>query len=179
VTHDLGSSVGIDYMGKYAAHVEKFIILSPPVYPDFKEPAIVKLVRVPYLGEALLRVARDLLLNIGIKRGLVNKESYASLQPALQHAFAGAEGRAALLRNLRWGRPFLFFRDYPAIIKSIQVPTLIIQGKRDPYIPHAQALRLHHNIPNSRLRFIENGSHFLPLDTPNQVAQAINQFLLP
>lgn len=178
VTHDLGSSVGIDYMRQYATYVQKLIILSPPVYPDFKEPALVKLVRVPYLGELLVRVARDLLLSMGIKRGLVHKEQFTALQSALQQAFAGTAGRAALLRNVRWGRPSLFFRDYPDIIKSIRVPTLIIQGKQDPYIPHAQVLRLHHNIPNSRLRFIENGGHFLPLDTPRQVAQAVNQFIL-
>lgn len=179
VTHDLGSSVGIDYMGQYASHVQKLIILSPPVYPDFQEPAIVKLVRIPYLGELLVLIARNLLLDLGIKRGLTHKERFTpELRTALHQAFAGAEGRAALLRNLRWGRPRVFFKDYPAIIKSIQVPTLIIQGKQDPYIPHAQVLRLHYNISHSRLRFIENGSHFLPIDTPEQVAQAINQFLL-
>lgn len=180
VTHDLGSSVSIDYMGKYAQHVQKLIILSPPVYPEFKEPLIVKLVRIPYLGELLVQIGQKLLLNVGIKRGLVHKNRYTpELQKALSHAFAGAEGRAALLRNLRWGRPRTFFKNYPAIIKSITAPTLIIQGKQDPYIPFSQVLRLHHNIRHSRLRFIEDGAHFLPIDTPHQVAQAINQFLTP
>ncbi len=178
VTHDLGSSVGIDYLGRYARHVKRLVILSPPVYPEFTEPVIVKIVRTPYLGELLVLLARPLLLEIGIKQGMVHKERYSpEFKETLRAAFAGKEGRAALLRNLRWGRPHQVFRHYPEIIRSIKVPTLIIQGKHDPYIPHSQVLRLHHNIGNSRLHFIDDGSHFLPLDTPRQVASRINQFL--
>jgi len=58
VAHDLGSSVAIDYMGKYAQHVKRLVIMSPPVYPDFKEPAIVKLVRIRGLGEVLVGAIR-------------------------------------------------------------------------------------------------------------------------
>ena len=180
VTHDLGSSVGVDYMGKYAQYVDKFIISSPPVYPDFVEPPIVKLLRIPYLGELLVRLGKDQLFGIGIRQGLVHKDRFSTeLQMAFAAPFSGPEGWAALLRNLRWGRPNAFFTNYPHIIQSINAPTLIIQGRYDPYIPHDQVLRLHHNIPNSKLLFIEDGAHFLPIDTPKQMASAINAFVFP
>ena len=178
IAHDLGSSVAIDYMGKYAQHVKRLVIMSPPIYPDFKEPAIVKLVRVKGLGELLVRVIRPLLFNIGIKRGLVHKQNFT---PELLNAFAGPfadrEGQAALLRILRWGRPHLVFKDYPNIIQSISVPTLIMQGKQDPYIPMSQVTRMHDAIPNSNLHVIENGSHFLPIDTAKTIAHKINAFI--
>jgi pimeloyl-ACP methyl ester carboxylesterase len=178
VAHDLGSSVAVDYMGKYGQFVQKLVIMSPPVYPDFKEPFIVKLVRVRGLGEVLVRLIRPLLFNIGIKQGLVHKENFT---PALLHAFAGPfadrEGQAALLRNLRWGRPFHVFRNYPQIIQSITAPTLLIQGGQDPYIPHNQVERMHQAIANSRMVYIEDGSHFLPIDTPEAVARNIHEFM--
>jgi len=178
IAHDLGSSVAIDYMGKYAHTVKSLTIMSPPVYPDFVEPAIVKLVRIRGLGEVLVRLIRPLLFNIGIKQGLVHKENFtAELLAAFADPFTDSEGIAALLRILRWGRPASVFRSYPQIIESINVPTLLIQGAHDPYIPMSQVQRMHEAIPDSQLQIIEDGSHFLPIDTPEQVAEAINRFL--
>jgi pimeloyl-ACP methyl ester carboxylesterase len=178
IAHDLGASVAVDYMGQYAKHVKKLVLLSPPVYPDFKEPFLVKLVRIPWLGETLLWLAGSLILNIGIKRGMVHKNRFTpELQQAIGGPFLGPTGRAALLRILRWGRPHLVFKDYVQIIKSIAVPTLVIQGRHDPYIPDNQVLRLENDIQESKLVFIEDGGHFLPMDTPKQVAREINAFI--
>lgn len=69
------------------------------------------------------------------------------------------------------------FKDYPRIIAPIRVPTLVIQGKLDPYIPINQATRLRDTIPNCKLAVINNGAHFLPIDTPDEVAQRIGVFL--
>jgi pimeloyl-ACP methyl ester carboxylesterase len=178
IAHDLGSSVAIDYMGKYAQRIKSLVIMSPPIYPDFQEPAIVKLVRISGLGELLVRVIRPLLFNIGIKQGLVHKKNFTpELLEAFGGPFADREGQAALLRILRWGRPHIVFKDYPKIIQSIAVPTLIIQGRQDPYIPLSQANRMHEMVADSTLYIIEEGSHFLPIDTPKCVALKINEFI--
>jgi pimeloyl-ACP methyl ester carboxylesterase len=178
IAHDLGASVAIDYMGAFGDRVQKLVLISPPVYPDFVEPFIVKLVRVPILAEIQVLIAKGLLLDIAIKRGLVhNKRFLPDVRAAWMQAYAGREGRAALLRNLRWGRPHVMFARYPDFIRAIQSPTLVIQGRQDPYIPPDQATRLQNDIKNCELEWIEDGSHFLPLDTPEQVARQINQFI--
>jgi pimeloyl-ACP methyl ester carboxylesterase len=177
VAHDLGASVAVDFMGRYGQHVEKLVLVSPPIYPEFPMPAIVRLVRTPGLGEVLVRVAKETLFSIGVTQGLVHKERYTpELRRAFGGAFDGAEGRAALLRNLRWGTPASTFRGYPAILKSIRTPTLIVQGRRDPYIPLAQAERAMRDIPGAKLAIIEDGGHFLPIDTPEAVAARIVDF---
>jgi pimeloyl-ACP methyl ester carboxylesterase len=179
VAHDLGSSVAIDYMGKYSANVQSLILMSSPVYPDFEEPFIIKLVRLPILGYVLALVLRPFLFKKGIRKGLVNKERFTtSFLSAFSGAFGGKEGRAAFLRILRWGRPHNVFKDYPEIIKNIHIPTLILHGRHDPYIPISHAVRLNRDIKNSKLVFIENGGHFLPIDTPDSIAEAINGFLM-
>ncbi|MBS4015786.1 MAG: alpha/beta hydrolase [Candidatus Latescibacteria bacterium] len=178
VAHDLGSSVAIDYMGKYAAHVEKLVLISPPVYPDFVEPFIVKLVRLPGLGEALVTIIKPLLFRVGMAQGMVHKDNLTpEVLKAISGGFKGADGNAALLRVLRWGRPISMFADYPTIIASICAPTLVIQGRCDPYIPENQVTRLRDTIPGCKLVFIEDGAHFLPLDTPQVAAREINDFL--
>ncbi|MCK4766465.1 MAG: alpha/beta hydrolase [Candidatus Aminicenantes bacterium] len=176
--HDLGSSVAVDYMGKYSQFVRKLVLMSPPVYPDFVEPVLVKLVRLPWIGEFSVFIMRSLLFKIGIRRGLVNKNRFTpELLEAFSGGFTGKAGRAALLRVLRWGRPHIMFKDYPGIIKNIPVPTLVIQGKKDPYIPISHVHRLEKDIKESKLLIIEKGAHFLPIDTPEQVASAINKFI--
>jgi pimeloyl-ACP methyl ester carboxylesterase len=174
VAHDLGASVAIDYMSKYGSHVSKLVLMSPPVYPDFVEPTIVKITRTPWLGELLVLLLKKPLLTLGIQMGMVNKGNYTmELRHKFATAFSGSAGRKALLRNLRWGRPATMFADYPAIIKNITIPTLVIQGRQDPYIPYDHAVRLANDIPYAQLTSIEDGAHFLPMDTPKAVADAI------
>ncbi|MBI3396287.1 MAG: alpha/beta hydrolase [Spirochaetia bacterium] len=176
--HDLGSSVAVDYMGRYGAHVQRLALMSAPVYPDFRVPLIVRLARLPVLGTALVFLFRRLLLRIGLLRGLVKSEC---LTPHLMDAFAsgfdGPHGLQTLMCNLRWGRPQFVFRDYPSTLRTIRIPTLILHGSNDPYIPSADAERLAHDIKGARLTMIQGGKHFLPLDYPHEVAEALNMFL--
>jgi pimeloyl-ACP methyl ester carboxylesterase len=180
VAHDLGASVAMDYLGRYGEHVERLVLLSPPVYPDFREPAIVRLVRREGLGPLLLFLMKDLMLTLSVRRGMSHPERFTpELQRAIGGAFDGPEGRAALLRNLRWGTPRVTYARYPEYIQAIRVPTLVLQGARDPYIPRSQAERLARDIPGARLVLIEDGSHFLPMDTPERVAEELNRFMSP
>lgn len=179
VAHDLGASVAVDYMGLYGERVSKLVLMSPPVYPDFKEPPIVKLLRVPGVGEWLIDTFGALLLRGAILYGMTH---WDRLTPELWGAFSAqlstASGRAALLRNLRWGRPHEFFARYPQILAQVKAPTLVIYGLRDPYIPVGQVEQLMRDVKDVRRVDIVEGSHFLPIDTPEAVARALCSFLL-
>lgn len=179
VAHDLGASVAVDYMGLYGERVSQLVLMSPPVYPDFKEPPIVKLVRVPGLGEWLIDTFGALMLRGAILYGMTHRDR---LKPELWGAFSATlrdeRSRAALLRNLRWGRPHEFFAQYPQLLKQVTIPTLVIYGLRDPYIPVGQVEQLERDLKDVRRVDIVEGSHFLPIDTPEAVARALTSFLL-
>ncbi len=178
VCHDLGASVAIDIIAICPDLINKLVIMSPPVYPDFKMPAVVRLVRSKIVGPILLALLKNLLLKRSIEKGLYNKANYKKyMQPYLEKAFDGKEGSKALHRNLRWGKPETTFANYPEIIKSINKPTLVIQGRNDPYIPIKHAIRLANDIQNSKLELHENASHFLPIDVPALVSVEIRKFL--
>jgi len=178
VAHDLGASVAIDVMGAYPERVSRLALMSPPVYPDFREPAIVKLLRIPGLGQGLLRIGTSLLFTAALHRGLSHPERLTPrLCRAMVAPYRGPHGKAALRRNLWWGRPCEVFAEYPQTIRTIEAPTLIIQGCVDPYIPSTQAARLHRDIVGSQLHLIADGAHFLPIDTPAEVAATLLKFL--
>jgi len=177
IAHDLGASVAIDVLRDYAAAIDRLILISAPVYPDFREPAIVRLLRLPLLGPALLSIGTGLLFQVALRRG---QHDPSRLSPRLRAAmvapYAGAAGRRALRKNLWWGRPAEVFADYPAILRHITAPTLVLHGCDDPYIPIEHARRLA-ALKNFRLTMIPAGSHFLPIDAPEPLAEAILQHL--
>jgi proline-specific peptidase len=62
-------------------------------------------------------------------------------------------------------------------LKGIQVPTLIMVGDKDTRTPPRFSRLLHATIPNSRLVIVEDASHCLPLERPEQVNAEIIKFL--
>ncbi len=179
VAHDLGASIAIDFMNLFGHKVSKLVLMSPPVYPDFKIPFLVKISRTPIIGVLSIFFMRGLLFKIGLRKGMVNKNNYDDkLHNSISGHFRNRHGRATLYRILNWGSPSVDFADYPDIIKNIEVPTLVIHGRQDPYIPLEHSQRLEDDLKNARLSIIEDGSHFLPADTPKQLAELLISFIV-
>lgn len=178
VSHDLGSSVALDYMKKYPLFVDKMVIMSGPVYPDFSPPSIVELVRKPKLGRFLLRFFPRMTFRISVKKGLDNNRALSDeLYAVYKEAYIGDGKHEALYDNLNWGFPVEFYSEYPAIMKTITVPALVIHGREDPYVPYTESVRMERDIPNSQLFIIENGSHFIPLDFADTIADEMILFI--
>ena len=58
----------------------------------------------------------------------------------------------------------IYKRDTDAWWRGLNIPTLIIHGKKDTVISAANAERLHKLMPNSELVLVENADHMLPLN---------------
>jgi pimeloyl-ACP methyl ester carboxylesterase len=178
VAHDLGASVAVDYMDLYGARVERLVLLSSPVYPDFEEPPPVRLLRRPLLGRALLRTMPRALFRVAMKTGMHHDDRLTDAQvEAFASFYRGRSGAQALYENLWWGRPEQAFARYTEILQGLDTPTLLLHGARDPWIPVEHAHRMDADIPDSQLRVISDGAHFLPLDTPAAVARAVLVFI--
>lgn len=66
--------------------------------------------------------------------------------------------------------------DLKGKFKSVQFPTLIIDGRQD-FIGEAVPILIHQTIPNSRLEFLNECSHYPWLDTPDKYFALIADFL--
>ena len=67
--------------------------------------------------------------------------------------------------------------DYRDKLASIAVPTLIIVGDCDAITPPDVALGMNHEIPHAQLCVVRDAGHMSPMEQPEQVNQAIGQFL--
>lgn len=69
--------------------------------------------------------------------------------------------------------------DAVARLGEIDVPTLVLWGEEDRWLPTDVADRLAAAIPGARRRFVSGGGHFLAEDRPNEVASVIAEFAKP
>jgi pimeloyl-ACP methyl ester carboxylesterase len=61
---------------------------------------------------------------------------------------------------------------------TIDVPTMIVWGTADEWIPVDRAHRLHAAIPHSTLRLIDGAGHLIQEDRPVQLAEVIERWIL-
>lgn len=116
----------------------------------------------------------------GLVRGYAtwaaHREPAREVIDALAAPWAGAGGKAALYRQIVQNDQRYTDEIQPRY-GEIDVPTLILWGEEDAWLPVAQARELHGLIPGSRLRTIAGAGHLVQLDAPTQVTAEIVAFL--
>jgi pimeloyl-ACP methyl ester carboxylesterase len=63
------------------------------------------------------------------------------------------------------------------LLETIDVPVLIVHGTDDPFTPISVAKEMAERIPNAGLVVIENGSHTLPIEVPEEIVGELQPFL--
>lgn len=107
-------------------------------------------------------------------RGFVDRDEGRRTLDQFLHPFVSDAGRDALLAHL-----VAQTSDETAQLPlgEVRVPTAIVHGARDPFVPASIARRLQAAIPHATLEVIADGSHFLPLNAPDRVAACIAELL--
>lgn len=62
-------------------------------------------------------------------------------------------------------------------ISKINIPTLIVWGENDNYVPVWMGEKLEKNIKNSKLVIVPNATHGLPLKQPKLVAEIVGKWI--
>jgi pimeloyl-ACP methyl ester carboxylesterase len=92
------------------------------------------------------------------------------------------ERRDTLWRNremtsrLCW-TPYFHNPSLPAYLRNVQVPTLIVWGREDNFIPLNSGELLLRSIPGAALHVIDNCGHFPHLEQPQELQEVVLDFL--
>jgi pimeloyl-ACP methyl ester carboxylesterase len=172
--HSMGGAVAWSFAATRPERVSHLILIDAAAYPRTGEaPWRTRLARMPVIGDVAIHFKPEWL----VRRAL--KEIYADpamITPERVRRFGELQrfpgDRKATLQRLRNQEPL-----DPTPLKRLDVPTLIVWGAQDRWVPVADAFRLQTAIKGSKLSIFGKLGHNPMEEDPKRTAAAVADFL--
>lgn len=175
--HDLGGSGALSFAVHHSDRIQKFIIMNTSPYPvrSIRLKLSLYLLRQPWLSRFFLH---PIILKQVLKTGIYNPSNTTPEVIALFRTPWVKDSTTVSAFSRTIGLPANELVEPVDKIKTIQIPTLILWGKKDLYFPFSTARRLHQDIAASRLVGVENAGHFCQEEEPEFIARTMHRFLI-
>jgi uncharacterized protein (TIGR00369 family) len=176
IGHDIGGGVAQLMAVDEPQRVARLVLIDSAVDNNWPVPVIARL-KEPAWDQIMVNIDMRKGLREGLETGMVTAGRVTDeVVDEWTRPFQDLGGRRAYLRAAR----ALNNRDLISRskhIEEIETPTLILWGANDAYLESRWAEVLQHKFRNSTVEIIDPGGHFLPLDRPDAVVEAITRFL--
>jgi pimeloyl-ACP methyl ester carboxylesterase len=153
-----------------APRVRALCLIDPVAYPQ-EFPFYFEVLRMPVLG--------PLAVNFSFVRVLLSAAARALPDtlppPRYSRYYARKSVREALIDTARLVHAETLAR-YVRRFKSIEVPTLVLWGRRDRIVPLRFGRRLARDLPNAQLTIIDHCGHAPQKECPAEVIAALREF---
>jgi pimeloyl-ACP methyl ester carboxylesterase len=172
LVHDWGA-VGLAFAQAHPERIERLVVTNAvPFLPGYRWHRTARIWRTPVLGELAMGATTRLVLK------LLTRESNATPGPlpdewidsVLTHFDQGTQ--RAILRLYRSSPPEVLARA-GGRLAQLTMPTLVIWGTRDPYIPERFAGEYARALPSSELVELADAGHWWWLDRPDTIERII------
>jgi pimeloyl-ACP methyl ester carboxylesterase len=185
VAYDWGGTLAIRYATEKPASVSKLVVMNTSIYPDWidhvrRSHAYSQVRRMAESGFYRALAAR--FIGPGqVKRLIAPRQGTVLNSEELgQYVFfvKRAIGNMATLYSkdsinlIQESSDQLLSR-----VRGLEIPTLLVWGANDPFVPPDTGRRLNQDIKGSKLTMLENTGHFLLEEKPTEVAGMISDFL--
>lgn len=176
--NSLGGNIAWTYTAKHIENVEKLILIDASGLPTGKpQPSIFKMAKTPVLNSILLYLTPKFFIRKNIKEVYADDAKITDELITRYHKMALREGN----RKAFIDRAKIDFtrKEYQSVqlLKSIEIPTLLIWGDQDQWIPLANGMRMDSLLPNSKLIVFKNVGHVPMEEIPNESLTPVAQFL--
>lgn len=180
VAHDQSAPVSIEYLSGDASRVQRLVLLNgfyaltpsltPPkgieVHADSRLDAVERAMELdPAAVEAFFRFQMD--------EFIVSAPNELEMIDRLWDQFPGSRPAFIAQTNDLYREVFERTGGAEEKIRQITTPVTIVYGAEDPYLTPGTAREFDDLFPNSTLTLIENAGHFVQIDAPQAVADAL------
>lgn len=171
VVHDWGA-VGLAWAQRRPERIERLVVMNAvPFLPGYRWHRTAKIWRTPLLGELSMGSLNERTLS------LISRESNATKGPmpeswresVLAHFDQGTQ--RAILRLYRSSPPEKLAAA-GARLAALDVPSLVVWGTRDPYIP-ARFAQAYADALDARLLELPDAGHWAWLDRPDAIDSVV------
>jgi 2-hydroxymuconate-semialdehyde hydrolase len=176
VGHDLGGGVAQSLALDWPDRVSQLALVNSVAFNGWptRDVRIAKL-----LMPLVRRLPTNWLLPIvraDLERGYYDATRAVHSIDKFQRPFNSDEGRKVFLQHLAALDP----KETQALgarLAEIRVPTAVVWGTNDPYLPVALGRRLAEAIRGASFHVIDDARHFTPEDSPREIAQIVGALL--
>lgn len=177
VLHDFGGPIGLAWIAGHADRLTALTLIDIGILPGYKWHRLARIWRTPVVGEVFQAMATR-----GAFRALINREEPRGLpRPFVERMFDQYDRRTkrAVLKLYRAtddpGNPA------PELLAALrergELPTLVIWGAGDPYLPSSYAERQKEFFPSAAVHVLPHSGHWPFADAPEEVERLLLTFL--
>lgn len=164
--HSGGGAVAITYALRFPQQVSHLILVSTAARWTGPSPLEVG-DGLPATEEEMRRRMRE-----AMQRAVRDPDRFAHAMDELLPRMRFSPER------LRWtGEVGVASFDVRSRLHEIRVPTLLVQGREDPYVSMADAEAIHEGIHGSRLALLEDCGHWPHVELRREFVEAVKEFL--
>jgi pimeloyl-ACP methyl ester carboxylesterase len=176
VGHGLGGGVAQSLAVRFPGRVSRLALVSSVAFDAWPSGAARACRRLTPLGRLVPPSWLQSAVRATFLSGFANVAQGAHSLELYARAFAGADGRDALLRHLRALRADETAALAPRL-GALHCPTAVVWGRGDPYLPVALGEHLRDVIPGATLDVLPSARHYVPEDTPAALSAVLAHLL--
>ncbi len=171
--HDWGGPIGLLCACQHPAAVASLFITDTAFFPDFTWEFGEEM-RRPGRGEHLVERLQDWETFARGQRRICPHASEETLR-SWHGAFRSLERCHAHLELYRSPNVFV---GTEGKLAALGVPTTVVWGGADTFVPPVWARRFQRDIPHARVHVVEGAGHFLQQDAPQEVGRLLAEHLV-
>ena len=176
VGHDWGAAIGLVFAQRHPGAIDRLVLCDAvPLLEGFAWDRTAHLLRRRAIGELIMGSTPQWLLARFLRRGFVRHDAFPDDRLTSVWAHFDQGTQRAILRLYRSGSE----RDLAAAgseLELLRMPTLVLWGERDPWLPPAWAEAYGQRLARAEVRRIDAAGHWPWLDDP-AVAEEIAEFV--
>lgn len=185
VGHDWGGGVAFRLALDHPDKVERLAVINSPFRKlDLRRGWHMLFFNLPGIPEVVLTASGDRWVDLILRAGAANKEAFDADAIAEYHkAYRSLERKRSAFAYYRTVTRRIIAGKLPGRARpsgrrgSIDMPTLVIWGEKDPALPLWLAEAILKDIPQAKLVTIPDAGHFVPEERPERVAELLKEFI--